>query len=166
MQDIFKRTIRRPSVNGSNNNVFEKGCCVQFTRRWCSILPCFNTSSEQWHNELYGDVHFYQMYMHILLCVGMFSLVGFDCMKITDQKIEDFIGSLDDPTNPTNETPEKAYLFFIPCSLALVMFITLPILVKLNVIDNNNMVLKKKILAALYVITGFMFVVTELSTSW
>lgn len=105
------------------------------------------------------------MFFHMILAVVMILLVVFDVVKVTAHPNK-VISILKDTTNPTNETDSVASLFFISPILSGCMFLSMPLLIKFNIVDDDNMYLKKILLAAIYIVTAVIIVVVEISTSW
>jgi hypothetical protein len=77
----------------------------------------------------------------MILAVVMILLVVFDVVKVTAHPNK-VISILKDTTNPTNETDSVASLFFISPILSGCMFLSMPLLIKFNIVDDDNMYLK------------------------
>jgi hypothetical protein len=135
---------------------------------FCIFVP---KSSAYWYDERYGEIGKSQIYLQLFLCLIITLLVLFDVVK--------FVGG-PDPIEAMlkeqynrgaaganhNETLEKAYVFFVPCAITLLMFGSFPILLHTKILDVTNLEQCKIVIACFYIVTGVSFTLTEIATGW
>jgi len=144
LSDLFQGTStskpHQQSPSSSNDGTLSNGAfnagCTKYTKLACQYV---SKSSAAWHDERYGKMTNSAWLMQMTLCLIICLLVLFDTLKIVNHK-EGIRSTLKDKTNPTQETAEKSFLFFIPCGLIFATFLIGFVLVKrLNEEDKEHM---------------------------
>jgi hypothetical protein len=108
---------KRSIDNARHRRHHSKSLCANLTQQCCVLI---SSSSAAWHDEIYGKMTNSAWSVQIILCFIITLLVIFDSLKILNNP-NGLMHALRRKDNPTNETADKAYLFFIPCGISFIL---------------------------------------------